>query len=107
MFASAAPAASPRAVMLGHFVAASTASIVLNFFPTDLISFIDPATLAGVLSMIGMVLTKSTHPPACAYAFLCTKNAWHGLKPFVFPGPLGCLVLLGAQKGYNFVVNSL
>merc|ERR1711939_343736 len=96
--------AKPMVAMLSYVVGATSAYIVLNFVPQGLP--IDAGSIAGALSMVLMVMTRTFHPSASAYAYVCVKNGWSGVKPFVTPGLAGTFVLCCAAEFYHRAIDA-
>ena len=92
-----APAARPRALVLGHLVG-SAAALCLARVRGPLVIFAPGAAVA--LTVVGQKLLDCVHPPAAAYAFLVAAQRDAEPTRLLFPGLLGAVCLLATQKAY-------
>lgn len=115
-----APLAQPRAVVGGHFISAVVGLIVLEIFRSsghenttqdgisDSLSWL-AASLATSIAIVGMLASKTTHPPAGATALLpileptIYRLRWYLLPVVLLSSTLMVLVGLitnNAQRRY-------
>ena len=82
---------SPRNIVLSHLLASVVSlAVVLSGIPQG------PA-VAVALSIAGMKLTDTVHPPAAPYAFVFTSSKW-GVQQIFAPGLLGALILIAVHR---------
>ena len=91
-----APAARPRALVLGHLVGSAAALCFARVRGPD--GFGPGAAVA--LTVIGQKLLDCVHPPAAAYAFLVAAQRDTEPMRLLSPGLLGALCLLATQHAY-------